>query len=140
MNSSNQNSKNSVLYVIPTVRVKEKFDNNKSKNAGKNFSKIPKTKCYKCKGYGHVVANCPSPFKIDINDGVLIEAHKSDNTISSKVNPVIKEFIDTRPFPSSALLPTPPSPPPLLLTPVVVSYFSYQLLPPLLATPSPFLL
>jgi len=38
MNSSNQNSKNSVPCVIPTVReVKEKSDNNKSKNTEKDF-------------------------------------------------------------------------------------------------------
>ena len=62
MNSSNKNSKSSIPYVIPTVReIKEKPDNNKSKNTEKDFSKISSTtKCYKYQGYEHVAANCPS--------------------------------------------------------------------------------
>ncbi|XP_020257552.1 uncharacterized protein LOC109834065 [Asparagus officinalis] len=40
---------------------------NKGKGTERNFSKISSTtKCYKCQGYGHVAANCPSPVKIAI--------------------------------------------------------------------------
>jgi len=53
---------------------------------------------------------------------------------------VIKEFTDTRPLPSPALLSTPPSPPPLLLIPTIVTCFDYQPLPLLLPIPSLFLL
>jgi len=75
MNYSNKNSKSSALCVIHTVReVKEKSENNKSKNTKKDYFKIcPITKCYKCQGYGHAAINCPSPFKIAINNRVLIE-------------------------------------------------------------------
>ena len=41
---------------------------------------------------------------------------------------------------SRALLPTPPSPPPLLSIPTVITCFGQQSLPPLLPTPSFFLL
>ena len=142
MNSFNQNSKSNVPCGIPTVRkFKEKSDNNKSKNTKNDFFKIsPTTKCYKYQDYGHVDANYSNPCKIVINDVVLIEAPKPDSTISPKVAHVIKEFTDTRPLPSPALLSTPPSPPPLLLIPTIVTCFDYQPLPLLLPIPSLFLL
>jgi len=138
INSSNQNSKSNAPCVIPIVRkIKEKSDNNESKNTEKDFSKIsPTIKCYKCQGYGHV-ANCPSKFKIVINDRNPIEAPKLAGTIFSKVTVVIKEFTVTCLFSSPGLLPTPPS---LLLTPAVVPHFGHQSFPLLLPTPSPFLL
>ena len=49
-------------------------------------------KCYKCQDYGHVAVNCLSPFKIAINDRVLLETPKPDSTISSKVTLMIKKF------------------------------------------------
>ena len=62
--------------------------NVKNKNINKNrdikwdFFKISlMIKCYKCQDYGHVVVNCPSPFNIAINDGVLIRTPKPDSTI-----------------------------------------------------------
>ena len=127
--------------MIPTVSEVEESDNSKSKNAENDFSKISfTTKCYKCQGYGHVAANCPSPFKIVINDRVLIKASKSDSIVSLKATHVIKKFTVTCHFDFPALLPTPPSLPPLLPTPTIVTCFGYQLLPPLLLTPSSFLL
>ena len=48
--------------------------------------------CYKFQGYGHITTNCPSPIKITITDGVLIEAPKPNGTISLKVTLVIKEL------------------------------------------------
>ena len=78
----------------------------------------------------HVVANCLNPFKIVINDRVLIKAPKPDSIISPKVTHVIKEFIVTHPLPSSTLLPAPPSLPPLLPIPTVIICFDHQLLPP----------
>jgi len=33
-------------------------------------------KCYKCQGYWNMAVNCPSPVKIAIIDGALIEAPK----------------------------------------------------------------
>ena len=93
MNFSNQNSKSSVPCVILTVNETKKSDNNKSKNTEKDFFKIsPITKCYKCQGYGHVDANCPSLFKITINNRVPIETPMSDSTISLKVTHLIKKF------------------------------------------------
>ena len=108
MNSFKQNSKSSFPSVIPTVsEVEEKSDNSKS-NIEKDFFKIYLTiKCYKCQGYGHVVVNYQSLFKIAINDGVLIETPKSDSTIYPKVTSVIKKFTVTHTLPSPALLPTP---------------------------------
>ena len=128
MNFSDQNSKNSVPRVIPTVReVKEKSDNNKSKNTEKDFFKIyPTTKCYKCQGYGYIAANYPSPFKIAINDRVLIEVSKPDGIISLKVTLVTKKFIVTCPFSSSFLLPTPLSLSSLLSAPVVITCFGHH--------------
>jgi len=103
-------------------------------------------KCYNCQGYGHVVANCPSPFKTAITDKVFIEISNPDSITSSKATPVSKEFSVVSPattaiVPSSAaptiVCPSPslalmPSLPTLLLTAIVVTY-----LPPLLPTPSP---
>jgi len=37
------------------------------------------TKCYKCQGYGYLVAICPSLVKITIIDGASIEATGSDS-------------------------------------------------------------
>ena len=124
MNSSNQNPKSSVPCVIVIVNeVKEKSDNKKRKNIEKDFFKItPTTKCYKCQGYGHVAANCPSSFKIAIN-GVFIEAPKPDSTISLKVTPIIKEFTVNYTFPLPVLLSTPRSPPLLLPTPTIITCF-----------------
>ena len=142
MNSSNQYLKSNVPYVILTVsEVEEKYDNNISKNTENDFSKTSlTTMCYKCQGYWHVAANCSNPFKIAINDRVFIETLKPDSIISPKVTHMIKEFTVTRPFPSLTLLPTPPSPPPLLSTPTIVTCFGHQPLPPPLLTPSPSLL
>ena len=70
------------------------------------FSKCPTIKCYKYQDYGHVAVNCPSPFKIAINDEVSIETSKPDSIISLKVTHVIKELTVTRHFPSTALLST----------------------------------
>ncbi|XP_020250396.1 uncharacterized protein LOC109827789, partial [Asparagus officinalis] len=42
----------------------------KGKEPERDFSKIgPHVKCYKCQGYGHVVANCPTRHKVAIIDG-----------------------------------------------------------------------
>jgi len=72
---------------------KEKGVENNTKDTKRDFSKIsPTFKCYKCQSYGHVAANCPSPFKITINDRVSIETPKPDSTISPKDTDVIKEF------------------------------------------------
>jgi len=61
--------------VIPIVsEVEKKSDNSKSKNTKKKFKISPTIKCYKWQCYGHIAANCLNPFKIDISDGVLIEA------------------------------------------------------------------
>ena len=53
INSSNENSKSSIPCVIPTVNeVKERSENNKSKNTEKDFSKIsPAIICYKCQEF-----------------------------------------------------------------------------------------
>ena len=63
-----------------------------------------------------------------------------DSTISLKVTHAIEEFTITRPFPSSALLSTPPSLLSLLMILTVVTCFGQQSLPPRLSTPSSFLL
>jgi hypothetical protein len=42
--------------------------NTKGKSTEKDFSKLsPIIKCYKCQGYGHVAANCPTPFRVAID-------------------------------------------------------------------------
>jgi len=79
---------------------------------------------------GMFAANYLRPFKIVINDRVLIEAFKPDSIISPKVTLVIKKFTVTRPFSSLALLPTPLSLPHLLLTfPVVTCLVTNPFLP-----------
>ncbi|XP_020258176.1 uncharacterized protein LOC109834550 [Asparagus officinalis] len=51
---------------------------NKGKGTERNFSKVSSTtKCYKCQGYGHVAANCPSPVKIAIVNGEPVEELES---------------------------------------------------------------
>jgi len=43
---------------------------NKGNGVDKEFSKLtPIIKCYKCQGYGHVAANCPTPVKIALING-----------------------------------------------------------------------
>ena len=142
MNFSNQNSKNSIPCVIPTVReVKEKFDNDKSKNTSIFFFKISLIiKCYKCQDYRYVAANCPSLFKITVNDRVPIETPTCDIIIFSEVTSMIKEFNISHPFSSLAWLPTPPSSPSLLSILTVVIHFDHQPLSLLLQTLSLFLL
>ena len=150
---SRQGNAQTPTYKVDTKN-KSAESNAKEKSTERDFSTLSHIiKCYNCQGYGHITANCPSPFKIAIIDRVFIEAPKPDSIISPKVTLVIKEFnvvfsavttifsfvavaADIRPFPSSTLPSTPPSLLPLLPTPTVVTYF----LPPLLLTPSPFLL
>jgi len=49
-------------------------NNSKDKSSRRDFSiLIPIIKCYKCKGYGHVAANCPSPFRVSINKLLVID-------------------------------------------------------------------
>jgi hypothetical protein len=50
------------------TRDKSVESNAKGKNTDKDFSKLsPIIKCYKCQGYGHVAANCPTPFRVAID-------------------------------------------------------------------------
>ncbi|XP_072962671.1 uncharacterized protein [Typha angustifolia] len=51
----------------------------KGKNVEKDFSKInPRVKCYKYQGYGHVAANCASPYKISLIEEPFEEDSKQD--------------------------------------------------------------
>ncbi|XP_072993886.1 LOW QUALITY PROTEIN: uncharacterized protein [Typha latifolia] len=51
----------------------------KGKNIEKDFSKInPRVKCYKCQGYGHVAANCASPYKISLIEEPFEEDSEQD--------------------------------------------------------------
>ena len=84
LETHNQNLKSGTTFVIPTAG-EENSDNNESTNSKISLT----TKCYKCQGWGHVAANCPSSFKIDINDGVPIETPKPSSIISLKVTHVI---------------------------------------------------
>ena len=55
---------------IHKADIKGKSVQNKGKGVDKEFSKLTATiKCYKCKGYGHVAANCPTPVKISLING-----------------------------------------------------------------------
>ena len=83
----------------------------------RDYSKLsPTIKCYKCQGYGRVVVNYPTPVKV----------------------PQVREppVIHSEPLPP--LLPTPPSPLPLLSTHTVI-VCSDRHLPPLLPTPTPMI-
>jgi len=85
-------------------------------SSDRDFSKLsPTIKRYKCQGYGHVAATCPTPVKVA----------------------QVRELPVTNPEPLPPLLQTQPSSLPLLSTPTVIVYFDRRLLPPLLLTPSP---
>ncbi|XP_073012262.1 uncharacterized protein [Typha latifolia] len=51
----------------------------KDKSVEKDFSKVnPWVKCYKCQGYGHVAANCASPYKISLIEKPFEEDSEQD--------------------------------------------------------------
>ena len=79
------------------------YYNNSWKNKNKSFSKYPpkessfqtrdskpstsksptkssSKKCFKCLGYGHMAANCPSKRNIFIHDGVVFSEHDSETS------------------------------------------------------------
>jgi len=100
---SQQSSLTSYQYLhqgnaqTPTYKVETKGKsierNAKGKSIERDFFALSYIiKCYDCQDYGHVAANCSTPFKIDIIDRVSIESLKPDSTISSKVTSMIKEF------------------------------------------------
>ena len=94
--------------LVATPVIKESSD--------RDYSKLsPTIKCYKCQGYGHVAANCPTPVKVH-------QVREPPVTNSELLPP---------------LLSTPPSPLPLLSTPTVIVCFDRRPLPLLLPTPSP---
>ena len=72
--------------VIPSSRhdIKDTTDkiaesNVKGKNTERDFSTlIPIIKCYNSQGYGHIAANCLTPFKIAIINRVSIKASKPE--------------------------------------------------------------
>ena len=113
-------SSNQTLDRIIT-KVEKKSDNTTSvikESSDRDYSKLsPTIKCYKCQGYGHVAANCPTLIKV----------------AQVRKPPVI----NSEPLP--LLLPTPPSPLYLLSTPTVIVCSDRQHLPPLLPTPTPMI-
>jgi len=113
-------SSNQTLDRIIT-KVEKKSDNTTSvikESSDRDYSKLSLTiKCYKCQGYGHVAANCPTPIKV---------AH-------------VREPPLTNSEPLPPLLPTPPSSLSLLSTPTVIVCYGRQHLPPLLPTPTPMI-
>ena len=49
-------------------------------NKGPDSSRVSfTTKCYKCQGYGHLAASCPSLVKVIIIDGTPTETIESDS-------------------------------------------------------------
>ena len=53
---------------------------NKGKSVANNFAKVSLTiKCYRCQGYGNVAANCSSPSKIALINGVLLVKSELDS-------------------------------------------------------------
>ena len=60
----------SMSNFFPQGNTKGKSIKNKGKDTDREFSKLtPIIKCYKCQGYGHVAANCPTPVKIALVNG-----------------------------------------------------------------------
>ena len=52
----------------------------KGKSIEKVFSKVsPTAKCYKCQGYGHIVANCSNPVKTTFVNGVPVAESESNS-------------------------------------------------------------
>jgi len=135
-NSSNQNSKSSISCVISTAReVKKSLIIIKVRTLKRTFLRlVPQLSATNVKVMSMLLPTVQVNLNC-INDGVPIKAPKPAGTISLKVTPMTKEFTVTCPFPSLALLQTPP---PLLPTPVIVTCFDHQLLPPLLLRPSHF--
>ena len=53
-----------------------------NRNKGPDSSRVSSTtKCYKCQGYGHLAASCPSLVKITIIDRIPTEATEPDSDV-----------------------------------------------------------
>jgi len=78
--SSSQFNKSSTQSSSRKNNFKGKQSDDRSKPSEQSFSKFSaSTKCYRCQGYSHIVANCPSEVKITFINRVPIQAFESDD-------------------------------------------------------------
>ena len=77
-NNSRKNKKS--FSTIPSKDSSFKPRDSKPSTSRPNSpTKTSNTKCFKCMGYGHIAANCPSKRSMYMHDGIVVSEHDSNS-------------------------------------------------------------
>jgi len=79
-NNSRKNKNKSFSKYPPKESSFKTRDSKPSTSTHKSPTKSSTKKCFKCLGYGHIVANCPSKRNMFIHDGVVVSEHESETS------------------------------------------------------------